>query len=122
MVVAGCDGGGGRSGCVPPLHAAATSATRHTKTDMRGRTARSIGSAPCAEPVEGPESVVAVKVRVDADLCVGHGRCYVLAPDVFAPDDFGHCEVIAAEVDGALAEQARIGAENCPERAITLED
>jgi ferredoxin len=64
----------------------------------------------------------AVKVRVDPDLCVGHGRCYVLAPDVFAPDDFGHCEIVVSVVDGALAEQARIGAENCPERAISLED
>jgi ferredoxin len=63
-----------------------------------------------------------VKVRVDVDLCVGHGRCYVLAPDVFAPDDFGHCEIVAAVVEGPLAEQARIGAENCPERAIFLED
>ena len=63
-----------------------------------------------------------MKVRVDLDLCVGHGRCYVLAPDVFAADDFGHCEIVASEVDGALAEQARIGAENCPERAISLED
>ena len=65
---------------------------------------------------------VAVRVRVDPDLCVGHGRCYVLASDVFAPDDFGHCEIVASEVDGALAEHARIGAENCPERAISLED
>jgi ferredoxin len=45
-----------------------------------------------------------------------------LAPDVFAPDDYGHAEVVAAEVDGALADQARIGAENCPERAITIEE
>jgi ferredoxin len=62
-----------------------------------------------------------VKVRVDPDLCVGHGRCYVLASDVFSADDFGHCELLVDEVDGALAEQARVGAENCPERAITLE-
>ena len=62
-----------------------------------------------------------MKVRVDSELCVGHGRCYVLAPDVFAPDDFGHCEVVAPEVEGAQADQARIGAENCPERAIFLE-
>jgi ferredoxin len=48
-----------------------------------------------------------VRVRVDPDLCVGHGRCYVLAPDVFAPDDFGHCEIVASVVDGALAERAR---------------
>ena len=62
-----------------------------------------------------------MKVRVDPDLCVGHGRCYVLAPDVFGADDFGHCEILVDEVDGALAEQARVGAENCPERAITVE-
>lgn len=63
-----------------------------------------------------------MRVKVDTELCVGHGRCYVLAPDVFAADDFGHCEVLLSMVDGALAEQARIGAENCPERAITVED
>lgn len=63
-----------------------------------------------------------MRVKVDPQLCVGHGRCYALAPDVFAPDDYGHAEVIAAEFDGALAEQARIGAENCPERAITIEE
>ena len=49
-----------------------------------------------------------MKVRVDPDLCVGHGRCYVLAPEVFEPDDFGHCVVLVAEVDGAAAEQARV--------------
>ena len=58
---------------------------------------------------------------MDPDLCVGHGRCYALAPDVFEPDDFGHCVVIAPDVEGPAADQARIGAENCPERAITVE-
>ena len=62
-----------------------------------------------------------VKVRVDSDLCVGHGRCYALAPDVFESDDFGHCVVIAEDVEGAAADHARTGAENCPERAITVE-
>ena len=62
-----------------------------------------------------------MKVRVDADLCVGHGRCYVLAPHVFGADHIGNCEHLVDEVDGALAEQARVGAENCPERAITVE-
>ena len=63
-----------------------------------------------------------MRVSVDANLCVGHGRCYALGPDVFGADDYGHCEILVAEVDGALAEQARIGAENCPERAITLSE
>ena len=62
-----------------------------------------------------------VKVRVDADLCVGHGRCYVLAPDVFATDDFGHCVVLEAHPPDALEAQARVGADNCPEQAITVE-
>jgi ferredoxin len=62
-----------------------------------------------------------VKVWVDADVCTGHGRCYVLAPDVYAPDDFGHCIVLHADVGAELAEQARAGADNCPERAITVE-
>jgi ferredoxin len=63
-----------------------------------------------------------VKVTVDSDLCVGHGRCYALAPDVFGADDYGHCEILVAAPEGALAIQARLGAENCPERAITIED
>ena len=37
-----------------------------------------------------------VKVRVDPERCVGHGRCYALGADVFVPDDFGHSEVIVA--------------------------
>ena len=62
-----------------------------------------------------------VTVRVDADLCVGHGRCYVLAPDVFGADEFGHCFVLEEQVGGPLEPQARMGAENCPEQAITIE-
>jgi ferredoxin len=61
-------------------------------------------------------------IALDREKCQGHGRCYALSPDVFAPDDFGHCEILVAEVEGPLADQARLGAENCPERAITLED
>jgi ferredoxin len=64
---------------------------------------------------------VTVNVTVDAALCVGHGRCYALAPEVFGADEFGHCEILVAEVDGALADRARLGADNCPERAIAVE-
>ena len=62
-----------------------------------------------------------MKIKVDFDLCESNALCEALAPEVFAPDDFGHCEILVTEVDGALAEQARVGADNCPERAITLE-
>ena len=39
-----------------------------------------------------------MRVRVDPDRCVGHGRCYVLAPEVFSEDERGHCVVTRAEV------------------------
>jgi ferredoxin len=63
-----------------------------------------------------------VNVRLDPDACVGHGRCYVLGPDVFGADDYGHCELLVTEVDGGLLEQARAGEANCPEGAITVVD
>jgi ferredoxin len=62
-----------------------------------------------------------MRVSVDAEVCTGHGRCYVLGPDVFASDDYGHCVVVHDEVGSDLEAQARAGAENCPERAITVE-
>jgi ferredoxin len=63
-----------------------------------------------------------MRVTVDADVCTGHGRCYALAPDVFAPDDFGHCEILlpGGEVPADLEAQARTGRDNCPELAIGL--
>ena len=60
------------------------------------------------------------RVRVDADLCTGHGRCYTLAPDVFDADEVGHCVVLAEDISGELEAQARTGEQNCPEQAITL--
>jgi len=62
-----------------------------------------------------------MRVRVDADACTGHGRCYSLGPDVFGSDDAGHCVILHEEVPSELEDQARAGARNCPERAITLE-
>jgi len=63
-----------------------------------------------------------MKVRVDTELCVGHGRCYALAPDVFETDDRGHCLIPREDVPPELEQQARTGEDNCPERAITVEE
>lgn len=63
-----------------------------------------------------------LKVTVDEAACVGHGRCYALAPDVFDADDHGHCVVLHETVGDELADGARAGAANCPESAITVED
>ena len=48
-----------------------------------------------------------MKVRVDPDLCVGHGRCYVLAPDVFGADDYGHCEILVESPEGKTVTYTR---------------
>jgi len=63
-----------------------------------------------------------MKVRVDLTKCVGHGRCYELAPAVFGEDERGHCRVILATVPPEHEEDALLGLENCPEDAIVVED
>lgn len=62
-----------------------------------------------------------MKVRVDDAACVGHGRCYVLAPEIYGDDDRGRCVVIQPEVPAGLEAKARLGAENCPEQAIQID-
>ena len=62
-----------------------------------------------------------MKVRVDLSLCVGHGRCYALAPDLFDEDDRGHCVLLRQQVPPELEGQARLGEQNCPEGAITIQ-
>jgi ferredoxin len=59
-------------------------------------------------------------VSVDPDRCVGHGRCYTLAPDIYDADDVGHSIVLVEDVSGELEQHARAGEQNCPEQAITL--
>jgi ferredoxin len=59
-------------------------------------------------------------VAVDADRCVGHGRCYSLAPDVFDADEVGHCVLLVEDVSADFEPQAKTGEQNCPEQAIIL--
>ncbi|HEY1740645.1 MAG TPA: ferredoxin [Acidimicrobiia bacterium] len=63
-----------------------------------------------------------MRITIDADTCTGHGRCYVLAPDLCEPDDRGRGVVSRADVPPELEDQARAAAANCPERAVSLED
>jgi ferredoxin len=63
-----------------------------------------------------------MRLELDADACVGHGRCYAVAPEVFDADDQGHCVLEIAEVPPEHEAAARAGVVNCPEGALTLED
>ncbi|MDQ2649823.1 MAG: ferredoxin [Actinomycetota bacterium] len=64
-----------------------------------------------------------MKVRIDADLCTGHGRCYSVAPELFEPnDEDGYGQVVG---DGTISDDqqalATKAVNNCPERAIVVE-
>lgn len=60
-------------------------------------------------------------MTVDEDTCVGHGRCYDIAPALFEPgDDEGRATVRADPVPEALHDAARRAAAACPEVAIDL--
>ena len=68
----------------------------------------------------GPPGGVPVKIRIDPDRCQGHARCYALAPELFAVDDYGQASVIVDEVPPALEDRASLAIANCPEYAIEL--
>ncbi|WP_419924394.1 ferredoxin [Candidatus Poriferisocius sp.] len=62
-----------------------------------------------------------MRIRVDTELCQGHGRCYMLAPDMFDADADGYCEPTDERaVVPELFDQARRAFMNCPEQAIFL--
>jgi ferredoxin len=63
-----------------------------------------------------------MRLSVDGASCMGHGRCYQVAPDLLTFDDEGYVTIrdatIAVPVDqGEAAEDA---AGTCPEQAISL--
>jgi ferredoxin len=64
-----------------------------------------------------------MKIRVDADKCQGHNRCYGLAPDLFEVDDYGNATAAGNGVVPAGREDAaRLAVANCPEFAIIVEE
>ena len=62
-----------------------------------------------------------MKLRIDAEHCQGHGRCYDLAPELFGEDDEGYGQVLGDGVVPPGSEAAARRAElSCPELAIEL--
>jgi ferredoxin len=62
------------------------------------------------------------RVTVDAHLCSGHGRCYVLSPELFSSDDDGYCAQrgLSWEVPTGQEDSARLAVDSCPEGAIVM--
>lgn len=64
-----------------------------------------------------------MRVRVDAEKCQGHNRCYALAPQLFDVDDEGYATAVGdGMVPPELEDKARLAASNCPEYAVIIED
>ena len=64
-----------------------------------------------------------MKIKVDAEKCQGHSRCYSLAPELVDVDDLGNAfELNGGEVPAGLEDKARLIVDNCPEFAITIEE
>jgi ferredoxin len=61
-----------------------------------------------------------MRIRVNPDKCQGHARCFALAPELFAVDDYGQASVIVDEVPPALFHKAELAIANCPEYAIEV--
>jgi ferredoxin len=63
-----------------------------------------------------------VKLRVDATECMGHGRCYRVAPDLLSYDDEGYVSIRDQTIDvpADLVDLAEEAEGTCPEGAIIL--
>ena len=62
-----------------------------------------------------------LRVRVDRERCQGHARCFALAPELFALDEFGNGrERGDGLVAATLEDKARLAQANCPELAIEV--
>ena len=60
-----------------------------------------------------------MRIRVDAEKCQVHARCYALAPELFVVDDYGQStEIGDGTVPAGLEDKARLAIANCPEYAI----
>ncbi|HEX7036867.1 MAG TPA: ferredoxin [Pseudomonadales bacterium] len=58
----------------------------------------------------------------DLKLCQGHGRCEAMAPEIYKLDDNGYLALEVIEIPPGLEEQARLGADSCPEQVIRIEE
>ena len=62
-----------------------------------------------------------MRVKVIAEKCQGHNRCFALAPELFDVDDLGNAhEVGDGTVSAELVDKVRLAAANCPEFAIQI--
>jgi len=63
----------------------------------------------------------AIDVHVDQELCVGHGRCLLAAPEVFGYDDVTNLAFVLPDANPSEHRDAVYeAASGCPESAIIV--
>jgi len=55
-------------------------------------------------------------------MCLGHGMCVKIAPEVFRLDRWGCVEVIQKTVPDELVPRARIAVYRCPAKALLINE
>jgi ferredoxin len=63
-----------------------------------------------------------MRVRVDADLCQGHGVCVSEAPAVFQLEDDGPVTILLESPPAELRAKIADALRYCPTGAISLEE
>jgi ferredoxin len=58
--------------------------------------------------------------QIDKELCSGHGRCYSIAPESFAPDEFGYGVPNGRIEQDKVLSDLQFIADSCPEEAISI--
>ena len=62
-----------------------------------------------------------MRVKVDPEVCQGHGLCYFAAPELFKlSDEDGRASVLIDPLPDDLKDAAHRAVDGCPERAITI--
>ena len=62
-----------------------------------------------------------MRICIDEKTCQGHGRCSLVAPELFDIDADGKALLLMeGDIPTASEPDARLAAANCPERAITI--
>jgi ferredoxin len=61
----------------------------------------------------------AVLPVIDREICMGHGRCYMTAPDLFDSDGDGFPHVLREARTAQDVAALRRAMANCPEHAIS---
>ena len=63
-----------------------------------------------------------MKLTIDGASCMGHGRCYEMAPDLLTFDDEGYVTIRDQTIDVPAGQllAAEDAAGTCPEQAIRL--